>query len=90
MEYLDENREKLIDETIHITTEKNGIPIEVAMHYNTEFKENVYSYVNNINTIEGGTHLAGFRRGVMQTLKTYADNSGMLSKLKFDIRGGFP
>ena len=91
VEYLDETREKLIDETIHITTEKNGIPIEVAMHYNTEFKENVYSYVNNINTIEGGTHLAGFRRGVMQTLKTYADNSGMLSKLKFDIEGGgFP
>ena len=84
VEYLDETREKLIDETIHITTEKNGIPIEVAMHYNTEFKENVYSYVNNINTIEGGTHLAGFRRGVMQT---YADNSGMLSKLKFDISG---
>ena len=87
VEYLDETREKLIDETIHITTEKNGIPIEVAMHYNTEFKENVYSYVKNINTIEGGTHLAGFRRGVMQTLKTYADNSGMLSKLKFDISG---
>ena len=87
VEYLDETREKLIDETIHITTEKNGIPIEVAMHYNTEFKENVYSYVNNINTIEGGTHLAGFRRGVMQTLKMYADNSGMLSKLKFDISG---
>ena len=87
VEYLDETREKLIDETVHITTEKNGIPIEVAMHYNTEFKENVYSYVNNINTIEGGTHLAGFRRGVMQTLKTYADNSGMLSKLKFDISG---
>ena len=87
VEYLDETRAKLIDETIHITTEKNGIPIEVAMHYNTEFKENVYSYVNNINTIEGGTHLAGFRRGVMQTLKTYADNSGMLSKLKFDISG---
>ena len=87
VEYLDETREKLIDETIHITTEKNGIPIEVAMHYNTEFKENVYSYVNNINTIEGGTHLAGFRRGVMQTLKTYADNSGVLSKLKFDISG---
>ncbi len=87
VEYLDETREKFIDETIHITTEKNGIPIEVAMHYNTEFKENVYSYVNNINTIEGGTHLAGFRRGVMQTLKTYADNSGMLSKLKFDISG---
>ncbi len=87
VEYLDANREKLIDETIHITTEKNGIPIEVAMHYNTEFKENVFSYVNNINTMEGGTHLAGFRRGIMQTLKTYADNSGALSKLKFDING---
>ena len=87
VEYLDENREKLIDETIHITTEKKGIPMEVAMHYNTEFKENVYSYVNNINTLEGGTHLAGFRRGIMQTLKAYADNSGMLSKLKFDISG---
>ena len=87
VEYLDANREKLIDETIHITTEKNGIPIEVAMHYNTEFKENVFSYVDNINTMEGGTHLAGFRRGIMQTLKTYADNSGALSKLKFDING---
>ena len=87
VEYLDANREKLIDETIHITTEKNGIPIEVAMHYNTEFKENVFSYGNNINTMEGGTHLAGFRRGIMQTLKTYADNSGALSKLKFDING---
>jgi len=87
VEYLDANREKLIDETIHITTEKSGIPIEVAMHYNTEFKENVFSYVNNINTMEGGTHLAGFRRGIMQTLKTYADNSGALSKLKFDING---
>lgn len=87
VEYLDANREKLIDETIHITTEKNGIPIEVAMHYNTEFKENVFSYVNNINTMEGGTHLAGFRRGIMQTLKAYADNSGALSKLKFDING---
>lgn len=63
VEYLDANREKLIDETIHITTEKNGIPIEVALHYNTEFKENIFSYVNNINTMEGGTHLAGFRRG---------------------------
>lgn len=87
VEYLDANREKLIDETIHITTEKNGIPIEVAMHYNTEYKENVFSYVNNINTIEGGTHLAGFRRGLTQTLKSYADASGMLSKLKFEISG---
>ena len=87
VEYLDETREKLIDETIHITTEKNGIPIEVAMHYNTEFKENVYSYVNNINTIEGGTHLTGFRRALTRTLKKYAEDSGMLAKLKFDING---
>lgn len=87
VEYLDANREKLIDNTIDISTEKNGIPIEVAMHYNTEFKENVFSYVNNINTIEGGTHLAGFRRGLTQTLKTYAENTGMLSKLKFEISG---
>ncbi|KIO43469.1 MULTISPECIES: DNA topoisomerase (ATP-hydrolyzing) subunit B [Porphyromonadaceae] len=87
VEYLDANREKLIDETIHITTEKNGIPIEVALHYNTEFKENIFSYVNNINTMEGGTHLAGFRRGLTQTLKTYAENMGMLNKLKFEING---
>ena len=87
VEYLDANREKLIDETIHITTEKNGIPIEVAMHYNTEFKENVFSYVNNINTIEGGTHLTGFRRALTRTLKKYAEDSGMLAKLKFDING---
>ena len=87
VEYLDTNRERLIDETIHIITEKGGVPIEVAMHYNTEFKENVFSYVNNINTIEGGTHLAGFRRGLTQTLKNYADTSGMLSKLKFEISG---
>lgn len=87
VEYLDENRERLIENTIHITTEKNGIPVEVAMHYNTEFKENIFSYVNNINTVEGGTHLNGFRRGVMQTLKGYAERNGMLSKLKFDISG---
>lgn len=85
VEYLDDAREKLIDDTIDITTEKSGIPIEVALHYNTGFTENVFSYVNNINTIEGGTHLAGFRRGLTQTLKTYADGTGMLSKLKFDI-----
>lgn len=87
VEYLDANRERLIDETIHIETEKGGVPIEVALHYNTEFKENVFSYVNNINTIEGGTHLAGFRRGLTQTLKNYADTSGMLNKLKFEISG---
>lgn len=85
VEYLDNTREKLIDDTIDITTEKGGIPIEVALHYNTGFSENVFSYVNNINTIEGGTHLAGFRRGLTQTLKAYADKMNMLSKLKFDI-----
>ena len=87
VEYLDANREKLIEETIHITTEKNGIPVEVAMHYNTDFKENIYSYVNNINTIEGGTHLNGFRRAVMTTLKGYAEKNGLLSKLKVDVSG---
>ena len=87
VEYLDASREKLIEETIHITTEKNGIPVEVAMHYNTDFKENVYSYVNNINTIEGGTHLAGFRRAVMSTLKKYATDNKLLEKLKVEVSG---
>ena len=85
VDYLDANREKLIEDTIDITTEKNGVPIEVALHYNTGFSENVFSYVNNINTIEGGTHLAGFKRALTTTLKGYAENHGMLSKLKFDI-----
>lgn len=85
VEYIDNNREKLIDDTIDISTEKSGVPIEVALHYNTGFTENVFSYVNNINTIEGGTHLAGFKRGLTQTLKTYAETHNMLSKLKFDI-----
>ncbi len=85
--YLDGTREKLIDEVVHITTEKNGIPVEIALQYNTSFSENIHSYVNNINTIEGGTHLTGFRRGLTRTLKNYADQSGMLSKLKFDISG---
>ncbi|MBN2805144.1 MAG: DNA topoisomerase (ATP-hydrolyzing) subunit B, partial [Prolixibacteraceae bacterium] len=87
VEYLDGTREKLIDETIHITTEKNDVPVEIALHYNTSFTENIHSYVNNINTIEGGTHLTGFRRGLTRTLKAYADKSGMLDKLKFDISG---
>ena len=87
VEYLDDSRVKLIDEVIHITTEKNDIPVEIAMQYNTSFSENIHAYVNNINTIEGGTHLTGFRRGLTRTLKTYAENSGMLSKLKFDISG---
>ncbi|MBE0660835.1 MAG: DNA topoisomerase (ATP-hydrolyzing) subunit B [Bacteroidales bacterium] len=85
--YLDANREKLIPEPIAIEGEKNGIPVEIAMQYNTSFAENIHSYVNNINTHEGGTHLAGFRRGLTRTLKNYAEKSGMLSKLKFDISG---
>ena len=85
VEYIDNNREKLIDETIAISTEKNGIPMEVALHYNTGFTENVFSYVNNINTIEGGSHLAGFKRALTSTLKNYAESHNMLSKLKFDI-----
>ena len=84
-EFVDNTREKLIEDTIDIATEKNGIPVEVALHYNTGFSENVFSYVNNINTIEGGTHLTGFKRGLTTTLKAYAESHGMLSKLKFDI-----
>jgi len=87
IDYLDENREKLIPEAISIEGEKNGIPVEVSMQYNTSFSENVHSYVNNINTHEGGTHLSGFRRGLTRTLKSYAEKSGLLSKLKFDISG---
>ncbi|WP_159517393.1 DNA topoisomerase (ATP-hydrolyzing) subunit B [Sunxiuqinia indica] len=87
VEFLDNTRERLIDETIHISSEKAGVPVEIALHYNTSFSENIHSYVNNINTIEGGTHLTGFRRGLTRTLKSYAETSGMLSKLKFDING---
>ncbi len=87
VEYLDETRDKIIDDTIHITSEKNGVPVEIALQYNSSFSENIHSYVNNINTIEGGTHLTGFRRGLTRTLKNYADTSGMLAKLKFDING---
>ncbi|MCG8582640.1 MAG: DNA topoisomerase (ATP-hydrolyzing) subunit B [Bacteroidales bacterium] len=87
VEFIDESREKLIDNAIHISTEKNDIPVEIAILYNTSFAENIYSYVNNINTIEGGTHLTGFRRGLTRTLKSFAEKSGMLSKLKFDING---
>lgn len=85
--YLDGNREKLIPEPIYIEGEKNNIPIEIALQYNTSFTENIHSYVNNINTHEGGTHLSGFRRGLTRTLKSYADKSGMLDKLKFEITG---
>lgn len=85
--YIDENRECLIDDVIHMTGERGGIPVEVAMVYNTSFNENLHSYVNNINTHEGGTHLSGFRRGLTTTLKKYADSSGLLEKLKFEING---
>jgi len=87
VEFLDETRERLIDDVICIETEKNGVPVELAMHYNTSFNEHVHSYVNNINTIEGGTHLVGFRRGLTRTLKRYAEDSGMLAKVKFDVSG---
>ena len=87
VEYIDEAREPLIENIIHISTEKNGIPVELAMTYNTSYNENVHSYVNNINTIEGGTHLAGFRRGLTRTLKKYAEDSKMLEKLKIEING---
>ena len=85
--YLDGNRESIIKNVISMEGEKNDIPVEVAMVYNTSFNENLHSYVNNINTHEGGTHLAGFRRGLTSTLKKYADASGMLDKLKFEIAG---
>ena len=87
VKYLDETRESLISKVINISTENNGVPVEIALQYNTTFRENIHSYVNNINTIEGGTHLSGFRRGLTRTLKKYAEESGMLSKLKVDITG---
>ncbi len=87
VEYIDEARETLVDEVIHIVTEKNGTPVEIAMTYNTSYNENVHSYVNNINTIEGGTHLAGFRRGLTRTLKKYAEDSKMLERVKVEISG---
>jgi DNA gyrase subunit B len=87
IDYLDETREKLIPEPIYMEGEKNDVPVELAMMYNTSFTENIHSYVNNINTHEGGTHLAGFRRALTRTLKSYAEKSGMLDKIKFDIAG---
>lgn len=87
VEFLDATREKLIEEPIYMDGEKQGIPVEVAMLYNSSFSENLHSYVNNINTHEGGTHVAGFRRGLTRTLKAYAEKSGLLSKLKFEISG---
>ncbi len=85
--FLDETREPIIEEVIHVEGEKNGVPVEVAMIYNSSYTENLHAYVNNINTHEGGTHLSGFRRGLTATLKKYAENSGMLDKLKFEISG---
>ena len=87
IKFLDGNREPLMKDVISFEGEKNGIPVEVAMAYNTSYSENLHSYVNNINTHEGGTHLSGFRRGLTHTLKKYADGSGMLDKLKFEISG---
>ena len=83
--YIDEGKEPLIEDIISLKTEKNGVPVEVAMTYNTDFNENIYSFVNNINTIEGGTHLTGFRRGLTTTLKKYADDNKMLEKLKIEL-----
>ncbi|MBG0859699.1 MAG: DNA topoisomerase (ATP-hydrolyzing) subunit B [Bacteroidales bacterium] len=85
--YLDANRERITEKPIHISYDKTEIPVEIALQYNNSFSENVHSYVNNINTIEGGTHLAGFRRGLTRTLKKYAEDSGAAAKLKFDING---
>jgi len=87
VEYLDETRVKLIEDVIHIVSDKGASPVEIALQYNNSYSENIHSYVNNINTIEGGTHLTGFRRGLTRTLKNYADASGMLAKMKFDISG---
>lgn len=90
VEYIDESRENLIEQVIHISTEKNGIPVEIALLYNTSYNENIHSYVNNINTIEGGTHLTGFRRGLTRTLKKYAEDNKLLEKLekaKIEISG---
>ena len=85
--YLDKTRESIIKDVISMQGEKNGIPVEIAMVYNSSFLENLHSFVNNINTHEGGTHLSGFRRGMPATLKKYAESSGMLDKLKFEISG---
>jgi len=85
--YIDANREKLIPECIYMESEKSGMPVEVAMQYNTSYSENLHSYVNNINTHEGGTHLSGFRRALTRTLKNYGEKQGMFAKLKIDIDG---
>jgi DNA gyrase subunit B len=85
--YIDRSKEKLIQDVIHLNIEKQGVPVEVAMTYNTSYNESVYSYANDIHTIEGGTHLAGFRRGLTRTLKKYAEDSKLLEKAKVEIQG---
>lgn len=87
VEYLDSTRDKLLPEPIFMSGDKGGIPVEVAMTYNNSYSENVFSYVNNINTIEGGTHVSGFRRAITRTLKNYADKSGIIEKEKIEING---
>ena len=87
VQYLDETREKIIDYPIYIESDQNGVPVQVAMNYNSSYAENVVSYVNTINTYEGGTHVTGFRRALTRTLKSYADKSGMLEKLKLEVSG---
>ena len=85
VEYIDSNKDSLIEDVIHLNTERGGIPVEVALTYNNTYNENIYSYVNNINTIEGGTHLTGFRRGLTSTLKKYAEDNKLLDKVKIEI-----
>ena len=87
VEYLDSNRERIITAPIYGDTEKGGVPVEIAFQYNTGYSENLHSYVNNINTIEGGTHIAGFRRALTRTLKSYSEKEGLLKNLKFEING---
>lgn len=87
VQYLDETREKIIDYPIYIESDQNGVPVQVAMNYNSSYAENVVSYVNTINTYEGGSHVTGFRRALTRTLKSYADKSGMLDKLKLEVSG---
>ncbi len=85
VEYIDSSKESLIGDVIHLNTERQGIPVEVALTYNNTYNENIYSYVNNINTIEGGTHLTGFRRGLTSTLKKYAEDNNLLKNAKVEI-----
>ena len=87
VEYIDSSKESLINDVIHLNTERQGIPVEVALTYNTSYNENVHSFVNNINTIEGGTHLTGFRRGLTTTLKKYAEDNRLLEKEKVEVSG---